>query len=447
MNKENLKVVILGGGESGVGAAILAKTKGLEVFLSDKGEIKENYKKILEENAIEFEEKNHDEERILAADWIIKSPGIPKKAEMIQKIKAKGIRLSSEIEFGAEFTDAKIIAITGSNGKTTTTSLIYHILKNDNMNVGLGGNIGKSFALQVAKENFEYYVLEVSSFQLDDIQNFRPYISLLLNLSPDHLDQYNYNYEEYALAKFRIAENQENDNYFIYNKDDEMSQKLLQQLDFKVKQIPFSMKEKLNEGAYTEGEKLYIKLQDEFSMRIDELSLMGTHNVANSLAASIAGKLLNISNESIRHSLMTFQAVEHRLETFAEIDGVKYINDSKATNVNATYYALESMKQPTVWIVGGKDKGNDYSEIEELVKKKVKAIICMGLDNAKIIDFFKDKKDIIVDTASIEDAVKAAKSIAEKGDAVLLSPCCASFDLFNSYEHRGKLFKEEVLKS
>ncbi len=447
MSTENLKVVILGGGESGVGAAILAKTKGLEVFLSDLGEIKEHYKKILEENEIEFEEKNHDEERILAADWVIKSPGVPKKAEMVQKIKAKGIRLSSEIEFGAEFTDAKIIAITGSNGKTTTTSLIYHILKNYNMNVGLGGNIGKSFALQVAKENFEYYVLEVSSFQLDDIQNFRPYISLLLNLSPDHLDQYNYNYEEYALAKFRIAENQENDNYFIYNKDDEMSQKLLQQLDFKVKQIPFSMKEKLNEGAYTEGEKLYVKLQDEFSMRIDELSLMGTHNVANSLAASIAGKLLNISNESIRHSLMTFQAVEHRLETFAEIDGVKYINDSKATNVNATYYALESMKQPTVWIVGGKDKGNDYSEIEELVKKKVKAIICMGLDNAKIIDFFKDKKDIIVDTASIEDAVKAAKSIAEKGDAVLLSPCCASFDLFNSYEHRGKLFKEEVLKS
>ena len=366
---------------------------------------------------------------------------------MIQKIKAKGIRLSSEIEFGAEFTDAKIIAITGSNGKTTTTSLIYHILKNDNMNVGLGGNIGKSFALQVAKENYEYYVLEVSSFQLDDIQNFRPYISLLLNLSPDHLDQYNYNYEEYALAKFRIAENQENDNYFIYNKDDEMSQKLLQQLDLRVKQIPFSMKEKLNEGGYTEGEKLYVKLQDEFSMRIDELSIMGTHNVANSLAASIAGKLLNISNESIRHSLMTFQAVEHRLENFAEINGVKYINDSKATNVNATYYALESMKQPTVWIVGGKDKGNDYTEIEELVKKKVKAIICMGLDNSKIINFFKDKKEIIIDTASIEDAVKAAKSFAVKGDAVLLSPCCASFDLFDNYEHRGKLFKEEVLKS
>ncbi len=447
MSKEQMKVVILGGGESGVGAAILAKTKGLDVFLSDMGEIKENYKKILEENSIEFEEKNHNEERILAADWVIKSPGIPKKAELVQKIKAKGIRLSSEIEFGAEFTDAKIIAITGSNGKTTTTSLIYHILKNDEMNVGLGGNIGKSFALQVAKEKYEYYVLEVSSFQLDDIQNFRPYISLLLNLSPDHLDQYNYNYEEYALAKFRIVENQENDNYFIYNKDDEMSQKLLQQLDLKVKQIPFSLKEKLNEGGYTEGEKLYVKLQDEFSMRIDELSIMGTHNVANSLAASIAGKILNISNESIRHSLMTFQAVEHRLENFAEIDGVKYINDSKATNVNATYYALESMKQPTVWIVGGKDKGNDYTEIEELVKKKVKAIICMGLDNSKIINFFKNKKEIIIDTASVEDAVKAAKSIAEKGDTVLLSPCCASFDLFENYEHRGKLFKEEVLKN
>ncbi len=441
-----MNIVILGGGESGVGAAILAKTKGLGVFLSDKGEIKEHYKKILTENGIEFEEKSHDEDRILAADWVIKSPGIPKKAEIIQKIKAKGIRVSSEIEFGAEFTDAKIIAITGSNGKTTTTSLIYHILKNNNLNVGLGGNIGKSFALQVAQEHYDYYVLEVSSFQLDDIQHFRPYISLLLNLSPDHLDQYNYNYEEYALAKFRIAENQENDNYFIYNKDDEMSQKLLQELDLRVKQIPFSVKEDVDEGGYTEDEKLVVKLHDEFSMKIEDLSLVGSHNVANSLAASIAGKLLNISNESIRNSLMTFKAVEHRLENFAEIDGVKYINDSKATNVNATYFALESMKQPTVWIVGGTDKGNDYTEIEELVKRKVKAIVCLGLDNSKIINFFKDKKDIIVDTSSMEEAVKTAKSLAEKGDAVLLSPCCASFDLFNNYEHRGQLFKEEVLK-
>lgn len=446
MKNEKMNIVILGGGESGVGAAILAKTKGLGVFLSDKGEIKEHYKKILTENGIEFEEKSHDEDRILAADWVIKSPGIPKKAEIIQKIKAKGIRVSSEIEFGAEFTDAKIIAITGSNGKTTTTSLIYHILKNNNLNVGLGGNIGKSFALQVAQEHYDYYVLEVSSFQLDDIQHFRPYISLLLNLSPDHLDQYNYNYEEYALAKFRIAENQENDNYFIYNKDDEMSQKLLQELDLRVKQIPFSVKEDVDEGGYTEDEKLVVKLHDEFSMKIEDLSLVGSHNVANSLAASIAGKLLNISNESIRNSLMTFKAVEHRLENFAEIDGVKYINDSKATNVNATYFALESMKQPTVWIVGGTDKGNDYTEIEELVKRKVKAIVCLGLDNSKIINFFKDKKDIIVDTSSMEEAVKTAKSLAEKGDAVLLSPCCASFDLFNNYEHRGQLFKEEVLK-
>lgn len=441
-----MKIVILGGGESGVGAAVLAKTRGLEVFLSDQGEIKPHYKEMLVKHQIEFEDQKHTEERILEADWVIKSPGIPKKAEIIQKIRAKGIRLSSEIEFGAAFTDAKIIAITGSNGKTTTTSLIYHILKNDHLNVGLAGNIGKSFAMQVATENYDYYVLEVSSFQLDDVQNFRPYISLLLNLSPDHLDQYNYNYEEYALAKFRIAENQENDNYFIYNKDDEMSQKILEKLDIGVNKIPFTLKEKLANGGYTEDEKLIVKLQDEFSMKIDELSLVGTHNVANSLAASIAGKILNISNESIRNSLMTFNAVEHRLEDFATIDGVRYINDSKATNVNATYYALESMKQPTVWIVGGVDKGNDYKEIEELVKRKVKAIICMGLDNSKIIEFFKNKKENIIDTSSIEEAVKAAKSFATKGDAVLLSPCCASFDLFKNYEDRGEQFKKEVLK-
>ena len=342
-NKVNLnmvmKIIILGGGESGVGAAVLAKKKRLEVFLSDRGVIKEHYKKQLQEEGIDFEEGTHSEERILAADWVIKSPGIPKKAPLIQKIKEKGIRLSSEIEFAAEFTDAKIVAVTGSNGKTTTTSLIYYILKNSGLNVGLGGNIGKSFAMQVATENFEYYVLEISSFQLDDIQRFRPYISLLLNLSPDHLDQYNYNYEEYALAKFRIAKNQENDNYFIYNKDDEMSMKLLQELNLRVKKIPFSMKEKLDEGGYSVDENLVIKLREEFSMKIEDLALVGKHNVANSLAASIAGKLLNISNESIRNSLMTFQAVEHRLEEVAERDGVKYINDSKATNVNATYYA------------------------------------------------------------------------------------------------------------
>jgi len=442
-----MKIVVLGGGESGCGAAYLAKKKGLEVFLSDKGAIKDNYKQFLKEHEIEFEEGNHDEARILSAEWIVKSPGIPKKAEMIQKINEKGIRISSEIEFASEFTNAKIIAITGSNGKTTTTSLIYYILKNDGMNVGLGGNIGYSFAKQVADENHEYYVLEVSSFQLDDIQNFRPYISLLLNLSKDHLDQYNYNYEEYAMAKFRIAENQENDNFFIYNKDDEMSKNILEKFEIKAKMIPFSTKEKLNEGGFIDNEQLVVKLHDKFSMKVEELSLMGSHNVANSLAASIAGKILEITNESIRNSLMTFQAVEHRLELVTEIEGVKFINDSKATNVNATYYALESMKTPTVWIVGGQDKGNDYSEIEDLVKRKVKAVVCLGIDNQKIINFFKDKKEFIYDTSSMKEAVEISKSLATKGDTVLLSPCCASFDLFKSYEDRGRQFKEQVLKA
>ncbi|SIS73033.1 UDP-N-acetylmuramoylalanine--D-glutamate ligase [Kaistella chaponensis] len=441
-----MKIVVLGGGESGFGAAYLAKKKGIDVFLSDKGMIKEDFKKLLTDAEIEFEEGQHSEERILAADWIIKSPGIPKKADIIFKINQKGIRLSSEIEFASQFTDAKIIAITGSNGKTTTTSLIYHILKNDDLKVGLGGNIGKSFAKQVADENFDYYVLEVSSFQLDDIQNFRPYISLLLNLSQDHLDQYNYNYEEYALAKFRIAENQEKNNFFIYNKDDEMSINLLEKLEINAKMIPFSTKEKMKEGGFINDGKLIVKMENEFSMKIEELSLVGNHNIANSLAASIAGKILKISNESIRNSLMTFQAVEHRLEQVTEIDGVKFINDSKATNVNATYYALESMKQPTIWIVGGVDKGNDYTEIEDLVKKKVKAIVCLGIDNQKIIDFFQDKTELIYSTSSMEEAVKVSKSLAEKGNTVLLSPCCASFDLFNNYEDRGNQFKKEVLK-
>ena len=442
-----MKIVVLGGGESGFGAAYLAKKKGLDVFLSDKGVIKEEYKKLLTEAEIEFEEQQHDEARILAADWIIKSPGIPKKADIIYKINQKGIRLSSEIEFAAEFTSAKIIAITGSNGKTTTTSLIYHILKNEGLSVGLGGNIGKSFAKQVADEDFDYYVLEVSSFQLDDIQNFRPHISLLLNLSKDHLDQYNYNYEEYALAKFRIAENQENDNFFIYNKDDQMSMDLLEKLEIKAKMIPFSTQEKLKEGGFIKDGKMMVKLDEDFFMKIEELSLVGNHNIANSLAASIAGKLLKISNESIRNSLMTFQAVEHRLEQVAVINDVKFINDSKATNVNAAYYALESMKQPTIWIVGGADKGNDYTEIEDLVKRKVKAIVCLGLDNEKIIDFFQGKKELIYSTSSMEQAVEVSKSLAEKGDTVLLSPCCASFDLFDNYEDRGNQFKAEVLKN
>ena len=441
-----MKIIILGGGESGVGAALLAKKKGMEVFLSDKGSIKDSYKKQLEDAEIEFEEGSHDEERILSADWVIKSPGIPKKADLIKKVKEKGIRLSSEIEFASEFTDAKIIAITGSNGKTTTTSLIYHILKNAGFNVGLGGNIGKSFAKQVAEEQYDYFVLEISSFQLDDIQNFRPYISLLLNLSPDHLDQYNYNYEEYALAKFNIAKNQQNNDFFICNKDDEMSKKLLNRVDINAKKLSFSLNEELEEGGFATNDHIFVKLEGRtFSMPIGEMSLVGKHNVANCLAASITAKLLNISDNSLVESLKTFQSVEHRLEQFAEIDGVKYINDSKATNVNATYYALESMKTPTIWIVGGVDKGNDYTEIEELVKEKVKAIVCLGVDNKKIIDFFGANKELIYDTSNLEECVKIAKNIAHKGDTVLLSPCCASFDLFKSYEDRGKKFKQAVL--
>lgn len=441
-----MNIVVLGGGESGFGAAYLAKKKGLEVFVSDKGNIKEKYKNLMEENGIDYEENNHDETRILSADWVIKSPGIPKKAGILQKIQAKGIRLSSEIEFAAEFTNAKIIAITGSNGKTTTTSLIYHILKNAGLHVGLGGNIGTSFAKQVADENYDYFVLEVSSFQLDDIQNFQPYIALLLNLSPDHLDQYNYNYEDYALAKLRITENQKNHQFFIYNHEDEMTHELLKKIEVKAKTLPFSLNEKLDEGAYATVDKIFVKLEEEFSMKINELPLVGKHNVANILAASMVGKLLYISDENLQNALMTFRAVEHRLELFAEIDGVKYINDSKATNVNAAYYALESMTSPTVWIAGGVDKGNDYTEIEDLVKEKVKAVICLGKDNEKIIEFFQDKMKLIYSTSTLEECVKIAKSVAQNGDTVLLSPCCASFDLFENYEDRGEKFKKEVLK-
>lgn len=442
-----MKIVILGGGESGVGAAYLAQKKGLNVFLSDKGSIKNEYREQLIAAKIPFEEGQHDEARILNADWVIKSPGVPKKADIIFKIAQKGIRISSEIEFAAEFTNAKIIAITGSNGKTTTTSLIYHILKNDKANVGLAGNIGTSFARQVADENYDFYVLEVSSFQLDDIQNFRPHISLLLNLSQDHLDQYNYNYEDYALAKFRIAENQENENFFIYNKDDEMSLSLLEKLAIRAKKIPFSTKQKLGEGGYIKKDQIVVDIADQFTMKIDELSLLGNHNIANSLAASIAGKLLNISNESIRNSLMTFQAVEHRLEQVAQISGVTYINDSKATNVNAAYFALESINQPIVWIVGGVDKGNDYTEVENLVRRKVKAIVCLGIDNSQVVSFFKDKCEALYSTSSMRQAVELSRSLAESGDTVLLSPCCASFDLFENYEDRGNQFKHEVLEN
>jgi len=442
------KIAILGGGESGIGAAILAKKMKFNVFLSDSGKIRENYRKILLENKIIFEEDGHSEHKILDADWVIKSPGIPKKASIIEKIKQNNIRISSELEFAYNFTDSKIIAVTGSNGKTTTTSLIYHILKNDGYNVGIGGNIGKSFAYQVATEDYDYYVLEVSSFQLDDIQNFKPHISLLLNISPDHLDQYNYDYHKYALAKFKITENQDENNFFIYNRDDEMSRKLLKSLEIKSAKFPFSLNNKQKNGGYYENGNLVVKLRDDledFAMESSDLSIIGYHNVANSLAASIAGKILNISNESIRESLMTFQSIPHRLEKVATIDGITYINDSKATNVNAAYYSLETVKTPVVWIVGGIDKGNDYREIENLVNKKVRSIVCLGLDNDNIINFFQSKKEQIFETSSMQSCIELCKTLAKTGDTVLLAPCCSSFDLFENYEDRGNQFRERVL--
>jgi UDP-N-acetylmuramoylalanine--D-glutamate ligase len=438
------KIVILGGGESGVGAAILAQKQGLEVFLSDKGPIKEHYKTVLEHHGIAFEAQQHSEDRILAADWVVKSPGIPKKAPLLEKIREKGITISSEIEFASHFTSAKIIAITGSNGKTTTTSLIYHLLKNAGLSVGLGGNIGQSFALQVATQNFEYYVIEVSSFQLDDIQSFRPYISLLLNLSPDHLDQYNYDYEAYALAKFRITENQEHSDYFIFNQDDEMSLKLLKTLDVKAKMVAFSLQQTLPEGGFANNDDLVLNWKESLSIPKEKIGIQGQHNMANALAAGLTAQLLSIESAKITQALGSFQAVEHRLEMVAKIDEVTYINDSKATNVNAAYYALESLKTPAVWLVGGVDKGNDYTEIEDLVRQKVHTVVCVGLDNQKLLDFFGPKVNAIFDCSSMAQAVKIAQAQAQAGDTVLLSPCCASFDLFDNYEHRGQCFKAEV---
>lgn len=441
---ERKKLVILGAGESGVGAAVLGKKMGYEVFVSDKSPIKNAYKGQLEALEIPFEENGHDEERILLADWIIKSPGIPKKAPLILKIKEKGITISSEIEFASRFTDAKIIAITGSNGKTTTTSLVYHILKSEGWKVGLAGNIGKSFAAQVANEDHDYYVLEVSSFQLDDIQEFKPHIAVLLNLSPDHLDQYNYNFEEYALAKFRITENQTQENFFIFNKDDEMSLQLLKKVQIQSEHVPFSVHTQLSFGGYLEDHKLKLHVHGDFEIEEADLGIQGIHNVSNSLAASLAGKLLNIRNENIREALKTFQPVEHRMEKCRELDGVSYINDSKATNVNAVYYALDSMKTPVVWIVGGVDKGNDYTELDALVKKKVTTIICLGIDNEKLLEHYGSFGREMAEAGSMEEAVRLANAHAKKGDTVLLSPACASFDLFENYEDRGRKFKEAV---
>ncbi|MDH0673957.1 UDP-N-acetylmuramoyl-L-alanine--D-glutamate ligase [Empedobacter sp. GD03861] len=441
------RLVVLGGGESGVGTAILAKKENFDVFLSDMGQIKDKYKQLLEEHGIAYEEGQHTEELILNADEVMKSPGIPKKAALIQKLEEKGISIISEIEFASRYTDAKIIAITGSNGKTTTTSLMFHILKQAGLNVGLGGNIGKSFAKSVAEDNFDYYVLEVSSFQLDDIKtDFKPYVAILLNITPDHLDQYNYQFDLYAKAKFRITENQDENDYFIYNLDDPKTMEMIDQIDIRAHRKPFTMMDATNE-AYANNELFRVNDSNgDFTMLVNDLGLIGKHNVSNSLAAAVAAKIIDINNEELKKSLSDFKSVEHRLEPVLTIGGIDFINDSKATNVNATYFALESMTKPVVWIVGGTDKGNDYNEVLPFVKKKVKAIVCLGVDNAKIVDFFSPYIDTIVETNTMKDCVEQSYKLATKGETVLLSPACASFDLFKGYEDRGDQFKENVRK-
>ena len=441
------RLVVLGGGESGVGTAILAKRENFDVFLSDMGQIKNKYKQLLEEHGIAYEEGQHTEELILNADEVMKSPGIPKKAALIQKLEEKGISIISEIEFASRYTDAKIIAITGSNGKTTTTSLMFHILKQAGLNVGLGGNIGKSFAKSVAEDNFDYYVLEVSSFQLDDIKtDFKPYVAILLNITPDHLDQYNYQFDLYAKAKFRITENQNENDYFIYNLDDPKIMEMIDQINIRAHRKPFTMMDATNEACANNELFRVNDSNGDFTMLVNDLGLIGKHNVSNSLAAAVAAKIIDINNEELKKSLSDFKSVEHRLEPVLTIGGINFINDSKATNVNATYFALESMTKPVVWIVGGTDKGNDYNEVLPFVKKKVKAIVCLGVDNAKIVDFFSPYIDTIVETNTMKDCVEQSYKLATKGETVLLSPACASFDLFNGYEDRGDQFKENVRK-
>ncbi|MEG3657324.1 UDP-N-acetylmuramoyl-L-alanine--D-glutamate ligase [Arenibacter palladensis] len=441
------RLVVLGGGESGVGTAILGKKEGFEVFVSDKGIIKEEYKKVLEYFEIDWEEQQHTEEKILNADLVMKSPGIPDKVPLVVKLKEKGIPIISEIEFASRYTKATIIGITGSNGKTTTTMLTNHILKEGGLLVGMAGNIGDSYAKMVAEKDFDFYVLEISSFQLDGIVDFKPHIAILTNITPDHLDRYEYKFENYIASKFRIAKNQTKEDYLIYDADDEVIVQWLQKNPVQSKLLPFSINRKLDEGAYLENDKIIIKTQNNtIEMSTDALALEGKHNVKNTMAATTAAKLISIRKETIRRSIENFQGAEHRLEKVLKIHHVQYINDSKATNVNATYYALDSMKTPTVWIVGGVDKGNDYKELMPLVREKVKAIICLGTDNSKIKDAFGNVVDLVVETFAMDEAVKVAYKIAERGDTVLLSPACASFDLFKNYEDRGNQFKEAIKK-
>lgn len=439
------RLVILGGGESGVGTAILGKKKGYDVFVSDFGNIKENYKEVLSINDIKWEDNQHTTALILNADVVMKSPGIPDKAPIVQQLIANKIPIISEIEFAAPLTNAILIGITGSNGKTTTTMLTYHLLKSAGLNVGLGGNIGKSFAWQVAENNFDVYVLELSSFQLDGSFTFNPHIAILTNLSPDHLDRYDYKYENYVDSKFRITQNQTEDDYFIYDGDDEMIDNWLSKNKIKAQKVPFSLTKTYENGASIQDIIMRINIDNnEFTMDTTHLALEGKHNMKNAMAAASVAQLMKIRKQTIRESLSNFQGVEHRLEKVLKIQNVQYINDSKATNVNATFFALDSVTSPTIWIVGGVDKGNDYAELMELVNEKVKAIICLGVDNKKIINAFGSIVDMMVEVSTMNDAVKTAQHIAEKGDVVLLSPACASFDLFENYEDRGRQFKQAV---
>ena len=439
------RVVVLGGAESGVGAAVLAKVKGYDVFLSDKGEIKEKYADELRKWEIPFEQGQHTEDLILNADEVVKSPGIPGTVPMMQKIREKGIRVVSEIEFASRFDSARKICVTGSNGKTTTTSLIYHLLQQAGLNVGLGGNIGQSYAYQVATEHFDYYVLEISSFQLDDIYDFRPDIAIITNITPDHLDRYDHKMENYVAAKFKITQNLRADDCFIFDSDDAITVGHLSKIVLRCKMLPFSQEKEVEQGAFLKDDKIVLRYdKEETDIFLEELALGGRHNVYNSMAAALAAKATGIGNEVIRRSLATFQPIEHRLEPVLSIKDVLYINDSNATNVDSAWYALECQKRPVVWIVGGTDKGNDYSVLDSLVKEKVKAIVCLGVDNAKIHAAFGDLVPVMADALSAEEAVKKAAAFAAPGDVVLLSPCCASFDLFKNYEDRGEQFKAAV---
>ena len=439
------RLAILGGGESGVGAAILGKQKGFKVFVSDKGEISKKYIEVLLKNAIEFEEKQHTKSKILNADIVIKSPGIADTVPLVVELKEQCIQVISEIEFASKYTDATIVGITGSNGKTTTTLLLHHILKGAGLNVGVAGNIGDSFAQQVANEKYDNYVLELSSFQLDGVKYFNSHIAILTNITPDHLDRYEYNFEKYIASKFRVTENQKETDYLIYDADDEAISNWLKKNNTRAKLVPFSLQKELEYGAFLKNNIITINInKDTLTMPISTLTVKGKHNVKNAMAATMAAQLLRVRKESIKESLSSFEGAEHRLENVAKIYGVEYINDSKATNVNATFYALECMDKQTVWIVGGVDKGNDYNDLLPLVREKVKAIVCLGLDNDKIKNMFGNVVDIVVETAGAEEAVKVARKLSEKGDVVLLSPACASFDLFENYEDRGRQFKTAV---